>query len=486
MSAPSLRKSLIIRCGMGVGVLLCVLCSGIYLSVKQNMYQELDNSVEQTAALLENQVELENGAITFEWQEGLGTNPALSEGGIFQFWKEGTDETTRSPALGTLNLMKFCGTDELPQRRNINLPSGNRARAIGLRIHPFVIPEEVERMKNRGHLIDPRSISYVLVVARDSEHIHRTLKWLQLVLAGGSLLTLIAGFLLIDRGIRVSLQPINDLTRQVKNRAEHQLDSALDVPGETPAELVGLTENLDTLLARVALIRERERDFIRHAAHELRTPIAGLRATTELALSQDRTPGEYRTHLATCQSTSVELGNLIGRLTALARIGQTVEPEAVETFDIIEKMHTCLHPFRRLFHERGLLLECETGDAKTRVTGDPSLARIIFNNLFDNALSYTKAGGTVRIEARETADVLELRIANPTETPPGKPEQWFEPLFRKNPSREDAGTHLGIGLTLSRNAANAMGWKLHAEAPGGNQIEFVLGIPRHVQGNAIA
>ncbi|MEO5714909.1 MAG: histidine kinase dimerization/phospho-acceptor domain-containing protein [Luteolibacter sp.] len=483
MSAPSLRKSLLIRCGTGVGVLLCVLCTGIYLSVKQNMYQELDNSIEQTAALLANQVELENGSITFEWQEGLGTNSALSEDGIFQFWKEGTDETTRSPALRTMDLKKFCGTEGNPQRRSINLPSGNRARAIGLRIHPFVLPEEMERMKASGRMIDPKSISYVLVVARDSEHIHRTLRWLRLVLAGGSLLTLAAGFLLIDRGIRVSLRPINDLARQVRNRAEHQLDSALDVPGSTPAELVGLAKNLDTLLARLASVRQRERDFIRHAAHELRTPIAGLRATTELALSQDRTTEEYRRHLATCQSTAMELGELIKRLSALARIGQTVEAQALESFDIVEKLGICLEPFRGLFHERGLLLETDTGGGKIPVAGDPSLARIIFNNLFDNALCYTRPGGTVRISVAETTAGVEIRVSNPTDSPPGTPEQWFEPLFRKNPSRDDAESHLGIGLTLSLNAANAMGWKLRAETPGEDRIELVLGIPRTEQEN---
>ncbi len=478
MSAPSLRKALLIRCGTGVGVLLCVLCTGIYLSVKQNMYQELDNSIEQTAALLANQVELENGAITFEWQEGLGTNPALSEDGIFQFWKEGTAETTRSPALGTMNLKKFCGTEENPKRRSIHLPSGNRARAIGLRIHPFVMPEELERMKARGHVIDPKSISYVLVVARDSEHIHRTLKWLRLILAGGTLLTLGAGFLLIDHGIRASLLPIDELTRQVRNRAEHQLDSALEVPGATPAELVGLTKNLETLLARLASIRQRERDFIRHAAHELRTPIAGLRATTELALSQDRTAEEYRGHLAACQSTAMELGELIKRLSALARIGQTVEPQALESFDIVEKLGTCLEPFRRLFHEHGLSLETDAGSENIPVTGDPSLTRIIFNNLFDNALCYTLPGGAIRIKAIETVGAVEIRISNPTDTPLGTLEQWFEPLFRKNPSRDDAESHLGIGLTLSLNAANAMGWTLHAETPQEEWIEFVLRMPR--------
>ncbi len=478
MKNPSIRRSLLVHCGIGVGVLLCLLCTGTYLLVKRLLYRELDVSIEQTAALLSNQIELENNRVTFEWQEGLGTNPALVENGIFQFWEEKSGGTTRSPALRSLDLPKFCGPDGSPKRRSIRLPSGSRGRAIGLRIHPFVLPDELARMKERGQVIDPKSISYILVVARDSEHIHNSLRRLRLILACGTLFTLWIGYLLINRGIRVSLRPINDLTLQVRNRTEHQLDSALDVPGATPAELMVLAKNLGTLLARLATVRQRERDFIRHAAHELRTPIAGLRATTELALSQERTTSEYRGHLATCHNTAVELGELIKRLSALARIGQPVEPQAMESFDIVEKLSTCLEPFRGLFQERRLLLETDIDSGNILVTGDPSLARIIFNNLFDNALCYSRPGGPVRISAGKTAGKVEIRVSNPTETPPMKPDQWFEPLFRKNPSRDDSQSHLGIGLTLSLNAAQAMGWTLHAETPREDWITFVLRIPR--------
>ncbi len=478
MTAPSLRRSLLIRCGVGVGVLLCVLCAGIYLLVRQSMVQELDNSVEQTAALLANQVELENETITFEWQEGLGTNRALIAEGLFQFWEEKTGVTTRSPALQSNDLPKFCGVRGKPLLKSIVLPNGSNGRAIGLRIHPFVVPEEMVRMKERGRVIDPKSLPYILVVARDAEPVHRTLERLRWILASGTLLTLGMGFLLIDRVIRVSLRPINDLTLQVQDRAEHQLDSALDLPGTLPSELAGLAKNFDTLLARVAAIRERERDFIRHAAHEMRTPIAGLRATTELALSQTRSASEYRDHLAACQNTAMEMGELIKRLSALARIGQATDAAKFENFDLTEQFSRCLESFHGLFEEKGLLLSLEKPDASLRTTGDPSLSRIILNNLLDNALSYTKAGGTVRIRFRESGPHTEISISNLTETPPGNPDQWFEPLFRRDPSRHDAGSHLGIGLTLSLNAANAMGWSLVARKTDEEWIEFVLRVPR--------
>lgn len=478
MRTPSIRRSLLIRCGIGVGLLLCGLSIGVYLLIKQNMFQEIDHSIEQSASLLANQVELENEKIIFEWQEGLGTNRALIQDGLFQFWDDKTGVTKRSPALHTKNLPLFYGNADQPKWRSIHLSTGNHARAIGLKIHPFVLPEEVERMKARGHVIDPQSITYILVVARDSEHLHQTLKRLRFILAGGSLLTIGLVFILIDRVIRITLRPIDALTRNVQDRAEHQLDSALDLPHALPSELSGLAKNLDGLLARVATIRQRERDFIRQAAHELRTPIAGLRATTELALSQTREAPEYRSHLTACNQTAMELGDLIQRLSALARIGQSSETPMLERFDIAGELFRSLQLFRSLFEDRGLMLSIAIPESGVFAYGDPSLARIIFNNLFDNALCYTKMGGCVRVKLRETDDLVEVSISNPTDLPPDHSEQWFEPLFRNNPSRNDAESHLGIGLTLSLNAANAMGWTLHSDKTPNDWIDFVLRIPK--------
>lgn len=478
MMAPSLRRQLLIRCGLGVGALLCILSTAIFVIVRHSMLRELDNSIKQTAALLANQVELENETITFEWQEGLGTNHALVAEGLFQFWDEKSGDSTRSPALRTADLPKYTGPDGKPMKQDITLPDGSHGRAIGLRIHPFVVPEEMARMKARGHVIDPQTISYILVVADDAEPVRRTLQRLQWVLATGSLLTLGLGFILIDRVIHISLKPINDLTAQVQDRAEHQLDSALDLPGTLPSELTGLAKNFDTLLARVAAIREREKDFIRHAAHELRTPIAGLRATTELALSQTRTAEEYRAHLTTCQGTAGELGELIKRLTALARIGQSNDAQKPEIFDFTDQLSLCLDSFQGLYEEKGLTLSTHFPAVKIATLGDPSLSRIILNNLLDNALSYTAAGATVRMELEKTSHHAEFRISNPTDSPTENPDQWFEPLFRRDPSRHDAGTHLGIGLTLSLNAANAMGWSLVARTTAPGWIEFVLRVPQ--------
>ena len=96
MNAPSIRRSLLVRCGLGVGAILCALSGAAYFLVRHSLIREIDRSINDTAALLSNQVELENGQVTFEWQEGLGTNDSLTLEGIFQFWDESTGKAARS------------------------------------------------------------------------------------------------------------------------------------------------------------------------------------------------------------------------------------------------------------------------------------------------------------------------------------------------------------------------------------------------------
>lgn len=472
MSSPSIRRSLLIRCGLGIGILLCLLSASIYLLVEKSLYGELDDSIRQTAAILSNQVELENDSITYEWQEGLGTNQSLVEEALFQFWNDGNGSTTRSPALKWRDLPKFSGVDGAPLLRNIVLSDGHHARAVGLRVYPFLLEDEAEAMRKRGTLVDPKSLPQTLVVARDVEPSHRALERLRWILIGGSILTLGFGYLLIERAVKVSLKPIHQLSDQVQDRAEHQIDQALAIPENLPAELTGLAGNFNLLLSRVALIRQREKDFIRHAAHELRTPIAGLRATTDLALSQKRDADAYAAHLAACQKSAVELGELVKRLSALARIGEPASPAVLEAFDATPLLRECWQPFAVRAGALGITTT-EPPSHPLQVMADLALLRIILNNLFDNAVSYTRDRGHIAIRSwRGNGDVM-ISVRNSIDDPPEDLDRLFEPLFRREGSRHDATSHLGIGLTLSLEAARAMGATIKATQSGG-EICFTL------------
>jgi signal transduction histidine kinase len=308
--------------------------------------------------------------------------------------------------------------------------------------------------------------------------VQRTLDRLRWMMAGGTLLTLGLGFVLIVRAVRSSLEPIDRLSHEVRERAGHQLDQALDVPGEMPVELVDLAREFDALLARVAVIRRRERDFIRHAAHELRTPIAGLQATTDLALSQPREASAYVRALEDCQRVAGQLGELVKRLSALARIGRAIDPLALAPIDLSAVTGESAAAFRERAAQRGLTWRFDWPEGGLKARSDAATLRIILNNLFDNAVEYAAANGEIRIVGRAADGRVRLEVSNPVDDPPDDPERLFEPLFRRDESRHDAADHLGIGLTLSREAALALGGGLNARLTAErNGLVFVLELP---------
>jgi signal transduction histidine kinase len=478
MRIRSIRRDLIIRCGAGVGVLLSLLSLGIYFTVRHGLYLEIDQSLQQSAALLSNQLELEYNKVSFEWQEGVGTNRSLIDDGLFQYWDETTGKTTRSQRLASWDLPEFCGKDGAPIIKEFTISEMHcKIRAIGMRVYPYCIPQEVARMKSLGQIVDPHSKPYILVVARPTKSIDFISNRMGWILVSGSFLTLLIGFGMIKSVVRRSLRPIDFLTRQVRDRSESQIDSALDVPGELPFELRGLAQDFSGLLSRVAAIRQRERDFIRHASHELRTPIAGLQATLELALSKRRDAMGYVKYLETCRITAVESGELVKRLSSLARLGTSEQPCIKEVIDLESLTQRCLAKFTSALAERQICPTIINSRDRQMVIGDTALLRIILNNLLDNVVSHAPSNTEFRIEFEYSKEFGHFCISNPAPGLVDDVDRLFEPLFRAQAAGDSGDQHLGVGLTLSLDAALAMGGGITAYKTLENWIRFELIVP---------
>jgi signal transduction histidine kinase len=482
MKILSIQRSLILRISIGLGVLLCVISVWTYITVRRTLYREMDRSITQVAALLSNQIELDNGKINFEWKEGLGTNQILKDDALFQFWDESSGETTRSSGLQSKDLPMFSGDGTAPMIKDITLPKKrHHGRAIGIRVYPFLPPHAPREIPTQSEVVDPKTRPHILVVARDSEGIEHVLQRIGWILSVGTLLILGISYLLIVRVIRTSLHPIHNLADHVKNRSERQLDSALDLSEKIPQELAGLAESFDSLLARLSTVRQRERDFIRHAAHELRTPIAGLRATTDLALSQSRDADSYAKHLATCHTTAVELSELVERLTALSRIEQSQTAPTLSQIDLVAHFNECLTPILRDFQKEGLTIQTDFPTEPMIAMGHSTLVKIIFNNLLNNAAAYARSNSEVRVQGFLTEQEISLHFSNQSEFSVENPNRLFEPLFRAETSRSDAANHLGIGLTLSQEAAAAMNAKLTVQKNMDDWIVMILTMNRFIR-----
>ncbi|WP_310615390.1 ATP-binding protein [Limnohabitans sp.] len=200
--------------------------------------------------------------------------------------------------------------------------------------------------------------------------------------------------------VRTGLQPLQRL-RQVLLKRDTQTLDPVSLP-ETPQEVQPLLDALNDLLQRLALRMETERRFTADAAHELRTPIAAIRAQAQVALSE-ATNDQLRQQalqdtLVGCDRAS----RVVEQLLTLARVEgpQHVASEPFRLDQLVQQILADLTPYAL---RRGQTLELLAPEP-LQVNGQSTLWHILLRNLIDNALRYSPDGATVRIQAQRLDD----------------------------------------------------------------------------------
>ncbi len=260
-----------------------------------------------------------------------------------------------------------------------------------------------------------------------------------------ALLTLAIVWFAVKRG----LAPLEDLSEDIRARSARDL-RPID-PGHAPEEARPLVGALNQLFGQVAEANRNQQRFLANAAHQLRTPLAGLQAHAELALAKAG-PDAQRTELEQVHGATIRTARLANQLLALARAepgGYRAEvPASVSLRALVEDtadewVHRAL--------ARDIDLGFELSEAQ--VTGDALLLREAFLNLVHNALEYTPAGGrvTARTGMRNGHAYLEVEDDGPG-IALAEREQVMERFYRI-PGTAGAGS--GLGLAIVREIATA-------------------------------
>jgi two-component system sensor histidine kinase TctE len=290
---------------------------------------------------------------------------------------------------------------------------------------------------------------------------------LRMVLPQG-ILILLAGFA-VWYGVGRGLAPLSTLRREIESRSHRDL-SALSEE-QAPQEVRPLIHAMNDLLARLGTAISAQQRFMADAAHQLRTPIAGLKTQTELALRQSDPAGVQNT-LRKLQTATEQSARLVNQLLSLARAEPGAKHgHAVERLDMarLARETTTEWVPRALVKNIDLGYDGEKGAAW--IEGDPFLARDMLGNLLDNAIRYTQRGGrvTVRVATRATTVTLSVE-----DNGPGIPEQERERVFERFYRVLGTGTDgCGLGLAIVREIALSHGAQVALEAGAGGQGTLV-------------
>jgi len=266
------------------------------------------------------------------------------------------------------------------------------------------------------------------------------------------MLIVFAGLMLwyaVGRG----LAPLERLRREIENRSHRDL-SALPVE-DTPQEVRPLISAMNQLLDRLSLALASQQRFIADAAHQLRTPIAGLKTQTELALRQTPT-GEAHDTLKQLRSATERATHLVNQLLSLARAeppAGRVQPGERIDLEGLARAATAEWVPRAL--ARDVDLGFDPDSRAVLVEGDPFLLREMLNNLLDNAVRYTHAGGqvTVCVGAKDGRPLLTIE-----DNGPGIPETERARVFERFYRVLGTGVEgCGLGLAIVREIAQSHG-----------------------------
>ena len=250
-------------------------------------------------------------------------------------------------------------------------------------------------------------------------------------------------------GLTRGLAPLADLQARIRKRQPDDL-SPIDARG-APEEIAPLVSSFNDLLSRLSLTMDMQRRFLADAAHQMKTPLAGLRTQAELAL-RETDPHELKRTLRYIATSTERATHLINQLLALARAEyQASDPSGFAASDLVPLARDVVREAVPDAIARGVDLGFEGPDRPARVIAAPMLVRELLKNLLDNALRYTPGGGsvTVRIVRSETSVFIEVEDTGPG-IPEGERQRVFDRFYRILGTNVDGS---GLGLAIVREIA---------------------------------
>lgn len=312
--------------------------------------------------------------------------------------------------------------------------------------------------------------------------VDRLTGWMLVVLAAVALIAPVGGFWLAGR-MTQPLARIIDSTNELHptNLAERLSDRG------TGDELDRLAFTINGFLDRIAGYVRRNREFASLAAHELRSPLAAIQSSAEVALTRDRPAEEYRDLLVDIIEQCEHLSSLIGQLLFLAETENAVieDEGVVDLHEVIDRSFVIFHD---VAEHLGISLRIVRLD-HCEVRGNAHHLRQVVNNLIDNALKYTERGG--RVELALLRDIASNQVVlTVRDTGKGISSEDFDHVFdrfyrskehrvRAHSSEASPATGQGIGLGLSicRAILQAHGGTIEVESTLGEGSTFTARLP---------
>jgi two-component system, OmpR family, sensor kinase len=320
-----------------------------------------------------------------------------------------------------------------------------------------------------------------LTLAVDAALVSEARRTLRRVLMITGVIALAVSAVLVAAAVRVALRPLEEMAGLAKTVSQGNRGYRL-APTRTDTELGQTAQAFDEMLdelegaeRRAQQAEERTRAFLADAAHELRTPIAGVQAAAETMLHHDdQLDRDERQHLQALLVREAErAGALISGLLAAARLDAGIDLD-LAPISLRTLVHSELDRVRLLHPEATVTMSGPEVIARA----DAAKVSSILRNVIDNAMRAAGSQGKVHVVVREQDQyaIAEFWDSGPG-VPPSERERIFERLVRLDHGRAGDAGGSGLGLAIARGYARAHGGDLSCEEPRGIGAMFRLILP---------
>lgn len=281
-------------------------------------------------------------------------------------------------------------------------------------------------------------------------------------------------------------RPITQIITTTAKLKPGNLEERLPIRG-TGDEIDQLSQTINGMLDRLASYINQNRDFVANAAHELRSPLAAVRSSVEVALNKGRTPEEYTVILADVMEEIGRLAGLVNRLLILAE-GDAGRLSGRAQFAHLDKIvRESVDMFEAVAEMRGVRLAIGAL-APAVVPGDETYLRQVVRNLIDNAIKYNRNPGQVvvhlRVEPAKKEALLTVEdtgIGIDADVLP----RIFERFYRadKARTREQERSGYGLGLSICQAIVQALHGDITVTSEAGKGTTFTVRLPCAEEGS---
>lgn len=444
-----------------LAVILAAFGAGVYLLMRHSLYENLEESIENSGAALVETIQYADGRPYLAEQARVSV-PEETEHFSRVFDRSGKVTSDSTTAIGSIP----------PNTAAVARTLAGDAVSYKIEAGP---EKELMLVRTLPILREGRIVG-VLEVGQSADEVDETLATLLLIMGVAYPVTLLlasfGGMFLAGR----ALAPVDEITSLARRMSAEGLAQRLDL--SLPDDELGrLARTFDEMIARLDEAFQRQRQFAADASHELRTPLTIIKGQIDVSLQMEREPETYREVLQGVNEEVDRLIRLAGSLLTLTRADSGQISLALETVDVGDIVTGVLGQIRPAAEAKRITLHLRDGPA-TSIQADEDLLLQLLLNLLDNAIRYTPSGGWLSVGWTAADGQVTLRVEDNGVGIHEEHQQYiFDRFYRVDKARSRADGGVGLGLAISRWIVEAHDGLIRVDSAPGEGSTFTVVLP---------